>query len=246
MALARLLIQGIACGLGAAVPIGPVNVEIARRSLRGGFFAGVALGAGAVTVDVIYMVLYAVGVARFTDYPWVYWPLAIAGVVMLTYVGTTSLLGARTAARGHLLDRSAAPSIGGGYVTGLVMTATNPMTLAFWFTVLPALAGTMTEHLARDLPMICTGVFLGAIGWVLVFSGLLSLAGRFRKSWWLTAADEIGGVMLLGLAGAALLRADDSYNGAQAGWERQGWSWRSHDEILDPHGNGAVGAGDGM
>ena len=35
-----LIAKGIALGLGAAVPIGPVNVQIARRTLRGGFGAG--------------------------------------------------------------------------------------------------------------------------------------------------------------------------------------------------------------
>ena len=34
--------NGVLIGLGAAVPIGPVNVEIARRTLRSGWAAGVA------------------------------------------------------------------------------------------------------------------------------------------------------------------------------------------------------------
>ncbi len=202
-----LLLNGIAFGLGAAVPIGPINVEIARRSLRGGFLAGAALGAGAVTVDVGYTILYALGVARFTDHPMVYWPLAICGVGLLALMGLMSLRGARVAGRDHLLDPSDRPSIHGGYLTGVLMTATNPMTLAFWFTVLPAVVGRMTDRPRQDLPIICMGVFLGAFGWALAFSGLLSWAGRFRKPWWLTAADEVGGVMLLGLAGVALLRA---------------------------------------
>ncbi|HEY2589318.1 MAG TPA: hypothetical protein VGI81_26470, partial [Tepidisphaeraceae bacterium] len=53
----RLIGRGIALGIGAAVPIGPVNVEIARRTFRGGFPAGFALGCGAVTVDVSYAIL---------------------------------------------------------------------------------------------------------------------------------------------------------------------------------------------
>jgi L-lysine exporter family protein LysE/ArgO len=203
-----LLLNGVLFGLGAAVPIGPVNVEIARRALRGGFWAGVALGCGAVTVDVSYTVLYAIGVARLTDNPVVYWTLAGAGVAMLGFLGVMSLRGARGVWRaGDLLDQSAIPSLHGGYLTGLLMTATNPMTIAFWFTVLPALAGTITTQPRRDLPIICVGVFLGAIGWVLSFSALLGFAGRFRKPWWMTAADEFGGVMLLGLACVALLRA---------------------------------------
>ena len=31
---------GILLGLGAAAPIGPVNLEIARRAMRFGFWAG--------------------------------------------------------------------------------------------------------------------------------------------------------------------------------------------------------------
>jgi threonine/homoserine/homoserine lactone efflux protein len=158
---------------------------------------------------VSYTVLYAVGVARLTDNPKIYWTLATAGVAMLAFLGIMSLRGARGVWRNsHLLDRSAAaPSLHGGYLTGLLMTATNPMTIAFWFTVLPALAGTITTQPRRDLPIICVGVFLGAIGWVLTFSALISFAGKFRKPWWMTAADEFGGVMLLGLACVALLRA---------------------------------------
>src|SRR5262245_6990442 len=139
--MGMLLLKGILCGLGAAVPIGPVNVEIARRALRAGFWPAVALGCGAVTVDVIYCVVAAAGAIRLSDNPWIYWPVAAAGVIVLTYLGVISLRGARSAGRTHLLNRSNQPTIHGGYLTGVLMTASNPMTLAFWFTVLPALAG---------------------------------------------------------------------------------------------------------
>jgi threonine/homoserine/homoserine lactone efflux protein len=205
--MGTLLIKGILCGLGAAVPIGPVNVEIARRALRAGFGPALALGCGAVTVDVIYCIAAAAGAIRLSDNPWIYWPIASVGVGFLTYLGVMSLRGARAAGRAHLMDRSNQPTVSGGYLTGLFMTASNPMTLAFWFTVLPALAGSIAEHPRRDLPIICAGVFLGTIGWVLSFAGLLGFAGRFRQPWWLIAADEVGGTMLLTLAAAALLRA---------------------------------------
>jgi L-lysine exporter family protein LysE/ArgO len=200
------LLKGILCGLGAAVPIGPVNVEIARRALRAGFWPAVTLGCGAVTVDLVYCVVAAFGVARLTAESWIYWPVAITGITMLTILGVMSLRQARSAGRTKLPRQADAPTLAGGYFLGIAMTASNPMTLAFWFTVLPALVGSITEHPRRDLPIICLGVFLGTIGWVLGFAALLSFAGRFRRPWWLTAADEIGGAMLLGLAAAALLR----------------------------------------
>jgi threonine/homoserine/homoserine lactone efflux protein len=204
-----LLVKGILCGLGAAVPIGPVNVEIARRALRAGFWPAVALGCGAVTIDLVYCIVAAFGVVRLSENRWVYWPVAAVGVGVLSYLGIESLRQARSAGRTHLLQGLPKPTVRGGYLVGLLMTAGNPMTLAFWFTVLPAMVGSIVEQPRRDLPIMCLGVFLGTVGWVLGFAGLLSFAGRYRQPWWLIAADEIGGAMLLVLAGAALLRAAD-------------------------------------
>lgn len=211
---AALLVTGIACGLGAAIPIGPVNVEIARRSLRSGFRAGAAIGLGAVTVDVAYSCLYAIGAQNVATLPAIYWTLAVVGIALLIYLGVSSLWEAWKGSENSRLETPSKPVLLGGYGTGLLMTATNPMTLAFWFSVLPALAGRISEHPRRDLPIICLGVFLGAMTWVLFFSGLLGLAGRFRRPWWLRVADAVGGAMLLGLAVVAIVRAFPGFKGS--------------------------------
>ena len=205
-----LLIKGVALGLGAAVPIGPVNVQIARRALRGGFRSGVALGCGAVTVDVVYAVFSSLGFRTVVHIPVVEWTLRIGGTALLTYLGILCLRGERQAwradalltgafphrpARGHLSD----------YLTGVVMTLLNPMTLAFWFLAVPALVGSVTDDPVKDLPMVCVGVFLGTVGWVLFFSASLAFAGRFRRNWWLAAADAAGGASLLLFAGMAFV-----------------------------------------
>lgn len=91
--------KGVLLGLGAAVPIGPVNVQIARLALRDGFFPAFALGSGAVTVDVAYAVLTSVGVEWLTRVPSVEWTLRVGGIVLLTYLGVTCLRGERLAWR---------------------------------------------------------------------------------------------------------------------------------------------------
>jgi threonine/homoserine/homoserine lactone efflux protein len=209
------LVQGVLCGLGAAIPIGSVNIEIGRRTLRWGFSAGFFLGCGAVTVDVAYALAYSVGLARYIDSLGLYWPMTIAGIALLSWIGIASLRSAHRALHRELLDDAPAGSPHGGYLTGLLMTATNPLTLGFWFTTLPALAGTITVQPQRDMPIICIGVFVGALSWVILFAGLLSLAGRFRRPWWMAAADVIGGLMLLSLAGAAVFRAAGKFAALQ-------------------------------
>ena len=214
------VIEGTLIGLGAAAPLGPVNVEIARRTLSGGFAAGVALGAGAVSVDVAYAGLTSLSVGRFLDRPVIAVPLGIASVLLLSYLGVTCLRGAlhpRSEAAGDGLDSPVKPGLGrpsdaglngtlilSGYVTGLLMTLVNPMTLAFWFTTLPSLAGPIDP---RRLPLIAVGVFAGTFSWVLAFAGTLSVLGRFRRGAWLRVVDGAGGVTLIAFAVAAFLRS---------------------------------------
>src|SRR3954469_25980234 len=81
-----LLARGLLLGLGAAVPIGPVNVEIARRALRGGFLAGFALGCGAVSVDVLYAVLSSLSFVRLLTHPAVSRSIGVLGVILLSYL----------------------------------------------------------------------------------------------------------------------------------------------------------------
>jgi threonine/homoserine/homoserine lactone efflux protein len=105
------------------------------------------------------------------------------------------------------IANTAAPSLHGSYVTGLLMTLVNPMTLAFWFVTLPGLLGKHSEHPTRELPMLCLGVCIGAAGWAFFFSSLLALAGRWRRPWWTAVADAIGGTILLAFAVRLLVSA---------------------------------------
>jgi L-lysine exporter family protein LysE/ArgO len=220
-----LLQLGIVLGLGAAAPIGPVNVEIARRTLRGGFRPGFALGCGAVSVDVLYAVLSSLGLQRALDRPAVFYGLAGGGVVVLLYLSALCFRAGVRAMRADPIDAanadggiasdgaSAPPPSGstggsarGAYAAGVLMTLLNPLTLAFWFVAVPGTLGPITRDAGGQLPVICAGVFAGTFGWVVSFAGILALAGRYRKRWWLAAADLAGGATLLAFAGVALWR----------------------------------------
>ena len=210
-----LLAKGVALGLGAAVPIGPVNVQIARRALREGFWQAFALGCGAVTADVVYAVLTSLGVRRVFEMPAVEWTVRVGGILLLSYLALLCLRSEREAWRTDPIagaggrsgadSRQPRGSLRAAYVTGLAMTLFNPMTLAFWFVAVPALVGSVADDVAQELPLVGAGVFIGTVAWVVTFSAGLALAGRYRRNWWLAAADAAGGFALLVFAAAALL-----------------------------------------
>src|SRR5688500_3485036 len=200
--------KGIVLGLGAAAPIGPVNVEIARRSLRHGFRAGLLLGLGAVTVDVTYAILASLGLRLILDRAPVRITLSLAGAALLIYLGIQCLKSAFKPVSDISNPQSEIrnPKSPAHYLTGLLMTSLNPMTLAFWFVVLPGLAGQLSHDPARDLPWICAGVFAGALSWVLFFASLITLAGNWQRQRVAFLADLFGGLMLLTFAASAIWR----------------------------------------
>jgi L-lysine exporter family protein LysE/ArgO len=205
-----LIFKGILLGLGAAVPVGPVNVEIARRTLRGGFVHGWLLGLGACTVDVISALLTGLSfsLTPLLAYRGVRPALGIAGGLFLAWLAIGSLRSAwREWSTTGTQIAPAPPGSHQHYLTGLLMNLLNPMILAFWFIGVPAFVGGITRNPRHDLPWICLGVAISTVSWVCSFAGAIRLSNLLlgkRRRLFLTLADLGGGLMLLGFAAAAL------------------------------------------
>jgi L-lysine exporter family protein LysE/ArgO len=207
------LLDGLLLGLGAAAPIGPVNVEIARRTLRHGRPAGFLLGCGAVTVDVAYALATSLALAPVLRHPRVTTGLSVAAAILLGYLGVACL---RSAFRPRPPDANGQPKEGNNhpplarhYGTGLLLTALNPMTIAFWFVAVPGAAAPSVSA-PNGLPLVSAGVFLGAFAWVCFFTTLIGRLHRFGGQRWLAWIDLAGGLTLLTFAGRAIWRLTDS------------------------------------
>jgi threonine/homoserine/homoserine lactone efflux protein len=88
----------------------------------------------------------------------------------------------------------------------VLMTLFNPMNVVFWFTVVPGQATGLGTGGGKGLWVVAAGVFLGTASWVVAFAGLLAWAGRYRRTWWIAAADATGGAILFAFAIAGFLR----------------------------------------
>ena len=200
-----LYIQGVVLGLGAAMPIGPINIEIIRRGLTRGFAPAFALGLGACSADMVYLSLVLLGLTRWAGHPAVQTAVWLAGGGLLIYL---AILAAKAARRGQFV--SGEPKRGGtsgprSYLTGLAMTLTNPMTIVFWTTVSAMLSG--RGFAWNSYGMSLAGVFTGTAGWVVSISSL-SAAGRRWVGPRVLAAVNVAGALLLGGFGVySLLRA---------------------------------------
>ena len=191
-----LLAYGMTIGVALAAPIGPINIEIIKRGIQGGYMNGWLVGLGALSADTVYAALIVSGLTPFADSPTVRVPLFLAGAGMLTWVGVSSI---RAALNGVGIDQRGGPVGRKSYLTGLLMAVFNPMGIVYWFSVGAALVADAVERVGSvGAPLLVGGVFTGIFLWVTFVSWLAQVARRFvtgRGMLWITG---IGGAALIG------------------------------------------------
>ncbi|MDP9369740.1 MAG: LysE family translocator [Chloroflexota bacterium] len=192
-----LLVEGMVVGVALAAPIGPINVEIVRRGLRGGFLHGWLVGFGAVSADTIYCALVVSGIAPLADSALLRVPLYLAGAAVLAVLGMTGL---RAALAGENVD-TPEPEGKRSYITGFLMAALNPLGIVYWLSIGAALVASAVAREGREgAPVLVGGVFFGILCWVTVLSGMAQAGRRYVSEPILRGVGAVGSLMLLGFA----------------------------------------------
>lgn len=87
----NIFVGYIFLGLSLSAPIGPINAAQLDKGLRGGFLHAWAVGLGAVSADIIYMLLVYFGMIHLLDAPFVKAFLWLFGFFVLVYTGVESI-----------------------------------------------------------------------------------------------------------------------------------------------------------
>jgi L-lysine exporter family protein LysE/ArgO len=150
--------QGFIFGLGAAVPLGPINVLIMSTALRS-YPAAVAFGAGAMSADATYLTLLLFGLLTLLDHPTIMSVLGILGSGFLLYMSWG--IWSHRHDPIHLQKVEKAPPIWTNYLKGLGLTLLNPYTVIFWLSVSTYI---QTAHLQPFWTVL--GMFSGILMWI--------------------------------------------------------------------------------
>ena len=167
-----------------------------RRTLAYGRLSGLISGLGAATADALYGTVAALGLTAISsllvDHAML---LRLAGGLFLLVLGVNTLR-ARPAA-----DAAAAPDAPGpimAYLSTLVLTLTNPMTI---FAFLGIFAGLGVSAAAgSDAVLMVAGVFIGsALWWLLLSAGVGLFRERFTPRW-MRRVNILSGLIIVGFA----------------------------------------------
>ena len=150
--------QGFLLGLGAAVPLGPINVLIMSTALRN-YPAAVAFGAGAMSADATYLILLLFGLLGLLNHYAIMTTMGIAGAGFLLYMSYG--IWSHRHDPIHLEAGTSTPPAWANYLKGLGLTLLNPYTVVFWLSVSTYI------QTARLQPLwTIFGLFSGIVLWI--------------------------------------------------------------------------------
>jgi threonine/homoserine/homoserine lactone efflux protein len=199
------LLTGLGLGLFVAAQVGPIWLLCARSSLRYGTRSGLAIGAGAATIDFVYAVLGVAGASQLVQIHAARLALGLIGAGFLLVLGCRTLWHAMRVRLGGeaegevLMPRDA-------FRTSLAATASNPMTIASWAAVFSAASvGHVADHASGAAAMLL-GIGVGSFAWFAVLSLVTGRLGQRLRTTHLRIADGLAGIGIATFGGILATR----------------------------------------
>lgn len=146
-------------GLGAAVPLGPINILIINYALKR-YILALCIGFGAMSADLTYLIFLYNGLLMIEPSQEILWYLSFFGAIfmfMLSYLTYKH-------ASDHIKKISISLKKGmlQTYLKGYILTFLNPYTLGFWTTVSSLLV------IKGDFFSLILGLFSSICLWVVL------------------------------------------------------------------------------
>lgn len=183
-------------GLSLAAPIGPVNAAQMDKGIKHGFFNAWVLGLGSVTADLIYMLAVFLGLAHLIEIPIVKAFLWLFGFFVLVYTGIEGLLSSRSM---ELSNRRGKESLQKSFVTGFLMSISNPLTILFWLGIYGSvLAKTAAMYDFEQLLFYSSAIIIGLLIWDISMAFVASGARKLLTAKFLTTITLISSLSLIG------------------------------------------------
>jgi threonine/homoserine/homoserine lactone efflux protein len=189
-------------GFIAAVPIGPSQLEIAKRSLNGFLLSSVMIGVGTTLSDGIYGALAIYGVAPFLKEPGVIALFRLVNSVILIVLGIWAILSSKPPVKNAASTNAMLNKKGVSFITGFTLALTNPMIMIWWLIGLNFLTGTgLVEKVnsSYTVTFLASGI-LGIFSYGLLLSYSVYKSKKFFRDETIRKITRILGCVLLCLA----------------------------------------------
>lgn len=163
--MASVWFSYVLLGLSLSAPVGPISIAQIKAGLKNGFWNAWFLGLGAMSTDVIFMLLIYYGATSFLTTPLAKLILWIAGFILLLYLGYESIREARSTVQ--ITDSDAKKEhVGSSFLSGFLLALSNPLNIVFWIGIYGSvMASTMDVIGKQDTLLYSSAIIVGILIW---------------------------------------------------------------------------------
>ena len=200
--LENYLIRGILIGLIFGVPAGAIGALTIQRTLRDGFFAGLATGVGSSAADLLYSCVGVFGVTLVSDFLTQYQrPISLLGGSLIAALGIRIFL-QKPRNQTSEYSRIRLPLC---FASSFAIAIANPATILSFLMAFTAFEITGTQSAAQSVQLI-VGILSGTLCWWTALAGVTAaFRGRISEKIYLVLNRVLGCLMVV-LGGAVLVR----------------------------------------
>lgn len=178
----KAIIIGFFTGFVASIPLGPSGLESVSRSITKGFKEGFKVSLGAVSADIVYIIIINLGFLTFfiknhKSYS-LFW--IVSGIVLI--ISTKISLNRKHSDLS--LDKSNFRHASNGFLTGFFITFLNPTTPSLWIALSGTVFNVWRHHGKLFFILSMSSMIIGSITWfcflnILVSKGIKKLNPNF-------------------------------------------------------------------
>lgn len=193
---------GLYLGLVYCAAPGAVNVMALEAGLETGVAATLGIETGSIIGDAVYGAVALAGLSFLLMRPGAHLVLALAGFVLLAYLGWSAIRTGWRAGRSVSPGRAkrATGSFMGAFGVGMAMSLANPWGVAFWMSLGGAALAQLGHPSFGDTELLFVSYLAGAFLWTVLYTIGIGLLRRVFRPHWLGYFGWFSGLALWGFA----------------------------------------------
>lgn len=201
-----MILKGLRFGMLLQLAVGPMCLMVFNTSTTYGFIYGLYLVLAIALIDTLYIVLSCVGVASILKRGRVTAVIKLLGCFVLVLFGLNTISGVLYLSflpKIELFSNSSSQSL---FVQGLLLTASNPLTIIFWSGIFSAKM--IENHWNRkQLFFFAVGCIMATVLFLTIVSLLGSIISDFLPQVVIQILNMVAGIFLI-FFGVRLLCGD--------------------------------------
>ena len=191
-----IIIKGIIAGIAVSAPLGPIGVMCIQKTINKGFRSGLATGFGAIVADVFFAFVAGFGVTLIQNFLNEYQVIIrISGSIVLLIFGI-KLFRSKPVSHSDS-EKPKNRRYFADFLTTFFIAATNPITVLGFGVAFATLGVTAGNSDNIHVLILIASVFVGAVIWWLLLSGITWLFRKRIKPRSLIIINKVAGSVVL-------------------------------------------------